>query len=151
MGQIQGEKTKIRAGDLFSDIYNDRIYNPEKWSGKEIKEAVRQVDHPLLVIEHGYRMYRNTSDWQCTFCEIWIKKREGYWAYKKMYLSQGEKMCHYCFLKFLAILEQNDFLEYLFDEVLKKDKKVKEDMWKEVNKSLPNLLTRNFHKEDDEK
>ena len=67
-----------------------------------------------------------------------------------MYLSQGEKMCHYCFLKFLTLIEQNDFLDYLFGEVWKKNKEEQEKRRKELQKYIPNLLPKDSQNENND-
>jgi len=38
--------------------------------------------------------------------------------------SEGAKMCHGCFLKFLLMIEDNDYLMELFRELIGKERKI---------------------------
>lgn len=136
MTHTNEENKKIYAGDILDHI----LFRKEKLKDKDILKAVWKLDHPLKNIEHGYRDFNNTKMWNCTFCEKIIQKRERYWGYKKIDGSEGEKMCHICFLKFLTLIDHNDLLLVVLDKVWERDKEEREKGWEELQKYIPNLF-----------
>ena len=107
---------KKRAMDIWYDIENAEIMGKPKPSREEIKKLLWEIDHPLMKLDtEGYRLYYNTKEWNCHFCEKKIKAGEGYWGHKLMQWSQGVKLCHECFLKLLVLIEENRQLSDLFE------------------------------------
>ena len=102
----------------------------EKLSNGEIEQLIREIcnpltPHPLWRLYHGgYRRYNNDKDWKCHFCEKKIKAKSGYWGLKEMQWSVGSKLCHECFLKFLTMMEENEYLMLLFEKIRGKELRI---------------------------
>ena len=125
------EKKKSALNFLY-EVENKKIDGKET-SNEEVKNTLlSNIDHPLLTITNiGYRLYNNNKDWICYFCESEIRERVGYWGREHMTWSMGAKLCHRCFLKYLAMLEENSYLM----EVLKVlEKNNEEKLLKEFSK-----------------
>jgi hypothetical protein len=104
---------KINEGAFQDEELRDKVgewtFPKNPWTASKLYSIL--LKHPLIGLTYaGYRYYRNTKNWACHFCEREIKKGEGYWAHKQMEWSQGPKMCHECFLKFLSMIEYNSEL-----------------------------------------
>ena len=95
------------AEEMFQDEEIKEKVGERKLSEKDLRELMEileyEIENHLMNLYYGgYRLYDNTKAWACHFCEKEIKNGEGYWAHKQMKWSQGPKLCHECFLKFLA-------------------------------------------------
>lgn len=107
---------KKRARDIWYRIEIEEMMGKPKPSSEEIKNLLWKIDHPLMKLDtEGYRIYYNTKEWNCHFCERKIKVGEGYWGHKVIQWSQGVKLCHECFLKLLVLIEENRQLSDLFE------------------------------------
>ncbi len=99
----------------------------EKLSDNEIKELIHKINdplnpHPLMALHYGgYRFFDNTKDQICHFCGEKIEINKGYWSHKTMRWSEGAKLCHRCFLKFLKVMEDNEYLMLLLEEMRGKE------------------------------
>lgn len=107
----------------------------EKLTDDEIKELIYEIyeplehPHPLRHLYYGgYREYINEIDWNCHFCGEKIERHEGYWGRKQMRWSEGAKLCHKCFLKFLLIMEENEYLMSLFEKIGRRELEVLEQL-----------------------
>ncbi len=125
--KLEEEHNKKRLSDREYYRLSEKV-NIGAFQDEELKEKVGEcifpknletastlydilLNHPLIALTYaGYRYYKNTKNWACYFCEREIKEHEGYWAHKQMKWSQGPKMCHECFLKFLSMIEYNSEL-----------------------------------------
>lgn len=122
-------RNKKYACEILSEIENlKETHGIDRFSDKEFRELGYILrswsvhpNHPLIKLHVGYRYYQNTNSWNCFFCGREIKEREGYWAHKKMKWSEGPKLCHECFLKFLCMFEWNNELYELLDVFIKID------------------------------
>jgi hypothetical protein len=99
----------------------------EKLTDDETKELISEINdplkrHPLLALYYGgYRLYHNTIDWTCHFCGEKIEVHKGYWGCKEMRWSEGAKLCPKCFLKFLLMIEDNEYLMLLLEKLSGKE------------------------------
>ncbi len=105
-----------------------RYNKGEILSDDEIKELIHEIyeplehPHPLRHLYYGgYREYINERDWICHFCGEKIERHKGYWGLKTMRWSERAKLCHRCFLKFLTMMEENDYLMSLFGMIRGKE------------------------------
>lgn len=102
----------------------------EKLSDDEIEQLIREIydlltHHPLRSLHHGgYCRYDNDKDWKCHFCEKEIKAKSGYWGLNDMHWSVGSKLCHECFLKFITMMEENEYLMLLFEKIRGKELRI---------------------------
>lgn len=97
----------------------------EKLPDDDIRKRISEIDSPLMHLHYGgYRAYYNTKNWTCHFCGELIEVNRGYWGHKKMNWSPGAKLCHKCFLKFLTIMKENEYLMLLFEKMRGKELKV---------------------------
>lgn len=97
---------------LFSELKEKEFYELSEeavWELRELRNILEhKIENPLVNLYYGgYRSYDNTKDWICHFCGKKIETDEGYWAHKQMKWSEGPKLCHECFLKFLVMMEYN--------------------------------------------
>ena len=123
-------KSKNYPSEILTEIETlKEIHGIDRLNDEEIRELGRLLktwsvysNHPLIKLHVGYRYYENTNPWNCHFCGRVIKEREGYWAHKEMKSSEGPKLCHECFLKFLAMIDYNDQLYKLLNVFTNIDK-----------------------------
>ena len=116
-------KSKNYPSEILTEIETlKEIHGIDRLNDEDIRELGRLLktwsvysNHPLIKLRVGYRYYENTNPWNCHFCGRVIKEREGYWAHKEMKFSEGPKLCHECFLKFLAMIDYNDQLYKLLN------------------------------------
>jgi hypothetical protein len=126
------EYTDDEIKELKDDEIIKLIYGKYKPLLAELQN--HDMQHPLIQIREGYRLYDNNKDWNCNFCGEVIRYKTGYWGPVYMQWNQGTKLCHRCFLKFLIMMEENWGLRGLFEMLYEKEKKDR--------KSLPNPLDR---------
>ncbi|RLI79799.1 hypothetical protein DRP05_02880 [Archaeoglobales archaeon] len=117
--KIVNSKDKVWATSLLNELETYKWENSkEKLSDAEIRELGRIVVSWFMknywgldgIANLGFRNYHNTEDWKCEFCRREIKAREGYWGYIEMKCSEGPKLCHECFLRFVSLIECNPYL-----------------------------------------
>lgn len=132
MGEIRIREIRIQelTDDNIKEFTDDEIkeliygkYNP-LIAELQKRTLVHPLRHPLIAIREGYRLYENTKDWNCHFCGDEIKVKNGYWGVVDMQWSQGTKLCHRCFLKFLIMMEENWSLRMLFERIYERDLEV---------------------------
>lgn len=116
------QKSILKALQILSN-------KSETLTDDEIKELIDEIDSPLeRLYPGGYRLYHNDKNWNCHFCGIKIDVHRGYWGGKEMIMnwSKGAKMCHKCYLKFLLMMEDNEYIILLLEKLRGKELKILE-------------------------
>jgi hypothetical protein len=126
------EQNKKRAIDYLYDVINKERMDKVKISAKEIGDNIFEIDNYLIRLgspyDYLYRYYKNINDWDCDCCNALIVSGEGYWASSRQEWSDGMKLCHRCFLIFMAFLETSEVMQDMLCEIeVKKNNQMKEE------------------------